>query len=195
MAGNNHSIMDHCSVGWTIDEAFSSRNAKNITLQRTLISESLNYAGHNTQFIQQGHHVEHGYAATIGGDYGSYHHNLLAHNQGRNWSMSGGLSDGNYAGHHDMFNNVCYNWGGRATDGGTHQGQFVNNYYKMGPATTLTYLITADIEGTGGGTQAYYVNGNIRENKNGTLTTDAKNETLPLPAVERTSSRLDRIRR
>ena len=176
MAGNNHSIMDHCSVGWTIDEAFSSRNAKNITLQRTLISESLNYAGHNTQFIQQGHHVEHGYAATIGGDYGSYHHNLLAHNQGRNWSMSGGLSDGNYAGHHDMFNNVCYNWGGRATDGGTHQGQFVNNYYKMGPATTLTYLITADIEGTGGGTQAYYVNGNIRENKNGTLTTDAKNE-------------------
>lgn len=177
MAGNNHSIMDHCSVGWTIDEAFSSRNAKNVTLQRTLISEALNYAGHNTQFERQGIHVEHGYAATIGGDYGSYHHNLLAHNEGRNWSMSGGLADGNYAGHHDMFNNVCYNWCGRTTDGGTHQGQFVNNYYKMGPASSNTYLITADIEGTGGGSQSYYVKGNIRENKNGTLTADAEGVT------------------
>src|SRR6185295_10149162 len=37
MAGADHSILDHCSVSWTIDEAFSSRNAKNITLQRSLI--------------------------------------------------------------------------------------------------------------------------------------------------------------
>lgn len=39
MAGNNFSIMDHCSISWTIDEAFSSRSAQNVTLQRTLISE------------------------------------------------------------------------------------------------------------------------------------------------------------
>lgn len=173
MAGNNHSIMDHCSVGWTIDEAFSSRNALNVTLQRTLISEALNVAGHNKYEAGKGH----GYAATIGGDYGSYHHNLLVHNEGRNWSMSGGLIGGAYAGHHDMFNNVCYNWRGRTTDGGTHQGQFVNNYYKMGPATTLTYLLTADLEGTGSGTQSYYVSGNIRENLNGTLTEDKENVT------------------
>ena len=38
MAGNDHAIMDHCSISWTIDEAFSSRNAKNLTLQHTLIS-------------------------------------------------------------------------------------------------------------------------------------------------------------
>lgn len=173
MAGNNHSIMDHCSVGWTIDEAFSSRNALNVTLQRTLISEALNVAGHNKYEAGKGH----GYAATIGGDYGSYHHNLLVHNEGRNWSMSGGLVGGAYAGHHDMFNNVCYNWRGRTTDGGTHQGQFVNNYYKMGPATTLTYLLTADLEGTGTGSQSYYVSGNIRENLNGTLTEDKENVT------------------
>lgn len=174
MAGNDHSIMDHCSMGWTIDEAFSSRNAKNVTLQRTLISEALNVAGHANYGAGTGH----GYAATIGGDYGSYHHNLLAHNEGRNWSMSGGLDgSGAYAGHHDMFNNVCYNWRGRTTDGGTHQGQFVNNYYKMGPATTNTFLLTADLEGTGSGSQSYYVKGNIRESVNGTLTEDKENVT------------------
>lgn len=167
-------IMDHCSIGWTIDEAFSSRGSKNITLQRTLISEALNIADHPNYPTG----TAHGYAATIGGDIGSYHHNLLAHNEGRNWSMAGGLDgSGAYAGRHDMFNNVCYNWGGRATDGGTHEGNFVNNYYKMGPATSQKILLKAELEGTGTGTQSYYVNGNIRENKNGSLTTDALNDT------------------
>ena len=76
-----------------------------------------------------------------------------------------------------MFNNVVYNWGSRATDGGTHQGQFVSNYYKMGPSTTKTVLLQADLEGTGTGTQEYYVAGNIRENLNGTKTQDALNDT------------------
>ena len=179
MAGNDYSIMDHCSISWTIDEGFSSRNARNITLQRTLISEALNVAGHPNYSAGTGH----GYAATIGGGQGegtvgSFHHNLLAHNEGRNWSMSGGLDGkGNYDGHHDMFNNVCYNWGNRATDGGTHEGQFVNNYYKMGKATTQKILLRADLEGTGGGSQAYYVNGNIRENVDGSITNDQQNVT------------------
>lgn len=173
MAGDNFSIMDHCSVGWTVDEAFSSRNAKNITLQRTLISETLNNANHPNYT-----NANHGYAATIGGDTGSYHHNLLAHNEGRCWSLSGGLDGkGAYAGHHDIFNNVVYNWGGRATDGGTHECNFVENYYKMGPATTQKYLLRAQLEGTGTGSQSYYVKGNIRENRDGSLTYDAMNET------------------
>ena len=175
MAGNDHSIMDHCSISWTVDESFSSRNAKRITLQNTLISEALNIAEHPN--YAEG--TEHGYAATIGGgqlgaEGSSFHHNLLAHNEGRNWSMSGGLdAKGDYDGHHDMFNNVCYNWATRATDGGTHEGQFVNNYYKMGKSTTQTILLKADLEGTGSGTQSYYVSGNIRENLDGTQTSDA----------------------
>ena len=170
----DYTIMDHCSIGWTIDEAFSSRGSKNITLQRTLISEALNIADHPNYDPGKGH----GYAATIGGDTGSYHHNLLAHNEGRNWSMAGGLDgSGAYAGHHDMFNNVCYNWGSRATDGGTHEGNFVNNYYKMGPSTTQKYLLNAQIEGTGTGSQAYYVNGNVREETDGTAVADAEGDT------------------
>lgn len=183
MTGNDHSIMDHCSIAWTIDEGFSSRGAKTMTLQRTIISEALNHAGHATQFEQQGHHVNHGYAATIGGgemgsQVGTYHHNLLAHCEGRNWSLSGGLDGaGFYDGHHDIFNNVVYNWGGRATDGGTHELNFHNNYYKMGPATTQKYLLRHQFEGVGKGTQRAYVGGNIREEKDGSKTYDEENST------------------
>lgn len=180
MAGSDNAIMDHCSVAWTTDEGFSSRNARGITLQHTLIAEALNAADH-PNYPEPGHH--HGYAATIGGGAsghgaGSYHHNLLAHNEGRNWSLSGGLDgSGAYDGAHDVFNNVVYNWGNRATDGGTHQLNFVNNYYKMGPATTQTLLLRHQFEGTGKGSQAAYVGGNLRENLNGTKTADAENET------------------
>lgn len=178
MTGNNFSIMDHCSISWSIDEAFSSRNAKNLTLQRTLISEALNFAGHATQYDRHGYHVAHGYAATIGGQAGSYHHNLLAHCAGRNWSMGGGLDGGGYlTGQLDMFNNVCYNWHTRTTDGGSHESQFVNNYYKMGPDTELKKLFSQDHEGVGIGTQRAYVNGNIRENKDGSLSADKYGDT------------------
>src|SRR5262249_12291658 len=43
----DYSIMDHCSVSWSIDESFSSRGAKNITLQRSLITEALNMSIHD----------------------------------------------------------------------------------------------------------------------------------------------------
>ena len=181
-AGANHTIIVHCSIAWTIDEGFSSRNAKNLTLQRTLISEALNYCGHS-HYAEEGQLVSHGYAATIGagqaeGTAGSFHHNLLAHNEGRNWSISGGLDGGGYYdGHHDIFNNVVYNWGGRASDGGTHQLNFVANYYKKGPATSQNYLLRHQFEGTGKGTQAAYVSGNIREELNGTLTRDKEGVT------------------
>ena len=169
MAGANYGIFDHCSISWTIDEAFSSRNAKNITLQRTLISEALNIAGH--QNYPAG--TKHGYAATIGGDAGSFHHNLLAHCEGRNWSMGGGL-DGNgyYAGRLDIFNNVVYNWGGRANDGGAYQVNFVNNYYKRGPANGTSTIMKAQLEGTGKGSQSYFYSGNILQNNNGSTVCD-----------------------
>lgn len=173
MAGNNHAIMDHCSIGWTIDEAFSSRNSWNITLQRTLISEALSIADHPNY----GSGTDHGYAATIGGEIGSYHHNLLAHNSGRNWSMGGGMSNGEYAGANDIFNNVCYNWKSRATDGGTSKGQFVANYYKMGASTRQKKLLRAQIEGTAKGKQQYWVTGNIREEIDGTKTQDKYGDT------------------
>ena len=168
-AGCNNTIIDHCSVGWTIDEAFSSRNGKNISFQHNLISEALNQAGHQNYV-----NAKHGYAATIGGNVGSFHHNLLAHNEGRNWSMGGGLDGaGYYAGRLDLFNNVVYNWGNRACDGGAHEVNFVGNYYKMGPATSMKYILNAQLEGTGKGSQAYYMHDNIRQNYIGDMKQNA----------------------
>ncbi|MFD0990039.1 polysaccharide lyase family 1 protein [Mariniflexile jejuense] len=158
LTGANHSIIDHCSISWTIDESFSSRGAHNITLQRTLISEALNVAGHDKYKEGQ----MHGYAATIGGDIGSFHHNLLAHNYGRNWSIGGGLNgDGYYSGKIDIRNNVVYNWGGRVTDGGANQVNFVNNYYKPGASSKVFYALKVQHEGVGKGKQQYFFNGNV----------------------------------
>ncbi len=158
LTGANNSIIDHCSISWTIDESFSSRGAHNISLQRTLIAEALNVAGHDKYEAGK----MHGYAATIGGDVGSFHHNLLAHNYGRNWSIGGGLNgDGFYGGKIDIRNNVVYNWGHRATDGGANQVNFVNNYYKPGASTNFFYALNAQHEGVGKGKQQYYFDGNV----------------------------------
>jgi hypothetical protein len=158
LTGADYSIIDHCSISWTIDESFSSRGAHHITLQRTLISEALNIAGHDKYPAGK----MHGFAATIGGDIGSFHHNLLAHNQGRNWSIGGGLNgDGYYTGRLDITNNVVYNWGGRTTDGGANEVNFVNNFYKPGASTTIFVALNAQHEGVGKGMQRYYFNGNI----------------------------------
>ncbi|WJS92778.1 T9SS type A sorting domain-containing protein [Flavobacterium johnsoniae] len=158
LTGADNSIIDHCSISWTIDESFSSRSGKNITLQKTLISEALNAANH--QNYPAG--TEHGYAATIGGDIGSFHHNLLAHCYGRNWSLGGGLDgSGAYAGRMDITNNVVYNWGGRTTDGGTKEVNFVNNYYKPGAGSKIFTAFNQQNEGAGTGTQQCYFSGNV----------------------------------
>jgi hypothetical protein len=140
MSGSDHCIMDHVSISWGIDEELSTRTSKNVTFQRSLISEALNIAGHDN--YPPG--TKHGYAATVGGDIASLHHNLLAHNEGRNWSLGGGLdANGFFAGRLDIFNNVVYNWGGRTTDGGAHEVNFVNNYYKPGAASSYFYALNA----------------------------------------------------
>src|SRR5262249_41102757 len=53
LGNSNNSIIDHCSISWTIDEASSSRQSgavgtgsANITFQHNIISEALNYSYH-----------------------------------------------------------------------------------------------------------------------------------------------------
>ena len=171
VTGADHCIVDHTTMSWGTDETFSSRGAKNVTLQYSMINEALGIADHKNYPAGKNH----GFAATIGGSIGTFSHNLLAHCAGRNWSMGGGLDgDGNAAGELDMMNNVVYNWHSRTTDGGARLMQFVNNYYKMGPDTDNKVLFTAQNEGGGHRAQFAYVSGNIRENKDHTLTYDKK---------------------
>jgi hypothetical protein len=163
MSGVDHCIMDHCSISWGIDEELSTRTAKNLTFQWCHISEALNVAGH--QNYPAG--TAHGYAATVGGEIASLHHNLLSHCEGRNWSLGGGLDGaGYYAGSLDIFNNVVYNWGGRTTDGGAHRVNFVNNYYKIGAASSKWTFLNPQYGGFPG-TQQYYCVGNVMVGGNG----------------------------
>ena len=173
--GNNNTIIDHTTAAWGTDETFSSRGAKNITFQYSMISEALGITGHKKYSDGKNH----GFAATIGGGIGSFSHNFLVNCNGRNWSMGGGMDGaGKAMGELDMFNNAVYNWGGRTTDGGARQMQFVNNYYKMGQASSNTKLFTAQNEDFGDPRQQFaYVSGNIRENKNHSLTNDKLGDT------------------
>ena len=178
MSGANHAIVDHCTATWGTDETVSGRGAQNISFQYSGIFEALGIAGHKN--YKDG--TNHGYAATIDGNTGSWHHNMLVNCAGRNWSMGGGMDAQNRPiGGLDLFNNVCYNWNGRTTDGNCHAVNFVNNYYKMGQDTKRKELFIMDFElatdVADNRTNTGYVSGNIRENKDHSLTNDKKGDT------------------
>jgi hypothetical protein len=160
--GSDNCIMDHCSISWSIDEAFSSRMAKNITLQRTIIAEPLNMSVHS-HYVGTG--KGHSFAGSISGDIGSFHHNLLANCAGRNWSLAGGLTGGgHFSGWLDIRNNVVYNWEHRTNDGGVKALNLVGNYYIPGPASRVFHLLMPDF-GTVKDPQQYYVADNAMEGK------------------------------
>ena len=82
-----------------------------------------------------------------------------------------------------------------------HEVNFVGNYYNMGPATSMKYILNAQLEGTGQGSQAYYMHDNIRQNyvgdvkqnagavagKHGELVSD-KEVSAPYPFVKYVST-------
>ncbi len=120
----DHIMIDHCSVSWGVDETLSINKAANLTVQWCLVSESLTRSIH-----QKG---AHGYGGLWGGPGGSYHHNILAHHSSRNPRASGNPDSGLL----DYRNNVIYNWGFNSAYGGElWPRNWINNYYKAGPAT------------------------------------------------------------
>jgi hypothetical protein len=156
----DNSIMDHCSISWSIDEGFSSREARNITLQRCLISEALNMSIHK-KYIGTG--KGHSFAGSISGDIGSFHHNLLANCAGRNFSLAGGLTKrGAFKGRLDIRNNVVFNWSHRTNDGGVKALNLVANYYIPGPASRVFHLLMPDC-GSVKDPQTYFVKDNFME--------------------------------
>ncbi len=130
-------IVDHCTFSWGEDESLTCYKGDNTTLQWNLISEGLNYSYHfetgDTDF------EHHGYGGIWGGRHASFHHNLLAHLQGRNPRFDGSrnlspISAGQE--NAEFANNVLYDWGSYTVNGGEGGNyNLVNNYYKSGPNT------------------------------------------------------------
>ncbi len=127
-------IIDHVSASWSVDECLSLYLCHDVTVQWSLIAESLSGSVHSKG--------SHGFGAIWGGDRSTYHHNLLAHHSSRNPRFASA------SGRTDFRNNVIYNWGYNSTYGGekTYRGRIpefgaptvinmVANYYKPGPAT------------------------------------------------------------
>ena len=120
----DHIIIDHCSASWAVDETLSINKASNLTVQWCMVTESLTRSVHKKG--------AHGYGGLWGGPGGSWHHNTLAHHSSRNPRASGNEDSGLM----DYRNNVVYNWGFNSAYGGElWPRNWINNYYKYGPAT------------------------------------------------------------
>ncbi len=132
-------IVDHCSMSWAIEETTHFSSSKFLSVQWCIISESLYNSIHKKG--------ARGYAAQWGGQYASYHHNLLAHHHSRMPRINGSNKNDIEA-LVDYRNNVNFNWGvPGAFYGGEWESQtedckgfthtnIVNNYFKPGPATS-----------------------------------------------------------
>jgi pectate lyase len=128
-------IIDHCSFGWSVDEAASAYSNSHFTMQYCIISESLYHSIHSKG--------EHGYGGIWGGHKASFHHNLLAHHTSRLPRFNGARYNASWDELVDHRNNVIYNWGfnnaygGEPSeiDGSIARINVVKNYYKAGPAT------------------------------------------------------------
>lgn len=184
----NHCIVDHCSISWATDEGFSSRLAKNITFQWNIIGESLNNSVHYNG-DDRTQTERHAFAASIGGNKGSFHHNLLLHCTDRNWSLAGGLAQDakEYEGYLDISNNVVYDWHNRTTDGGINSVNFVNNYYKMGVNSRDMALLQISDQ-IAPGIQKAYVSGNKMTDINGNTKLDPSQDAWEAGRAEVTSS-------
>ena len=123
--GGDHIIVDHCSTSWGVDETLSINKGSNLTVQWCMVTESLTRSIHKKG--------AHGYGGNLGWTGGAFHHNILAHHSSRNPRASGSKESGLL----DCRNNVIYNWGFNSAYGGEMWPRnWVNNYYKAGPATS-----------------------------------------------------------
>ncbi|CAG7646571.1 Ig-like domain-containing protein [Paenibacillus allorhizosphaerae] len=147
--GRRDIVIDHCSTSWAVDEVLSAYAIRNLTVQWSLLGESLTMSVH-----QKG---AHGYGGIWGGQNVTFHHNLIVHNSSRNPRFPGEtpVKDNLI----DFRNNVIYNWGFKASYGGENaRVNAVGNYYKWGPDTReRAKQFMLDPAGPGG---QWYVAGN-----------------------------------
>ncbi len=157
-------IVDHCSFSWANEECAAMYDTKNTTVQWCIVSEGLYEAGH-----MKGHRS---YGGVWGGQYASYHHNLIAHLNNRAIRFNGARAHDTIA-LIDYRNNIIYNWGNANAAyggevniaGGFSQVNIVNNYYKPGPATPaeLKFAHASYQKENSKGTGQWFAGGNIME--------------------------------
>lgn len=158
--GCDRVILDHVSVSWGMDETLSVTKCRNVTIQNSIIAESLNDSYHPKG--------RHGYGSLLRGvltpedqkaGVGGYtmYGNLWASNRGRNPSLGGhqSLEKGKTEAERlrtdvNLVNNVIYNWGDRPThrsELGEVRVNLVGNYYVNGPSSKEPFIFHEDNTG------------------------------------------------
>ena len=134
-------VLDHVSASWSVDETLSASHSTNVTVQWSLITESLNNSCH--------YKGEHGCGSLISGGAGAvtFHHNLYAHHANRIPRPGDNLRL-------DFVNNVIFNWTGTWSGGAagynaddldnnpggyTNFLNYVGNYLVAGPSTPVSH--------------------------------------------------------
>ncbi|QJR80761.1 pectate lyase C [Alteromonas pelagimontana] len=124
-------IIDHCSLSWANDEVGSFYNNQQFTLQNSILSESLNNAGH--------HKGDHGYGGIWGGNQASFLRNILVSHTSRNPRLNGWRLKPPYSQEQefiDIRNNLIANWKSNSMYGGENgKANIIGNVFIPGPAT------------------------------------------------------------
>ncbi|NML04394.1 pectate lyase [Sphingomonas sp. G-3-2-10] len=143
ITGGERIILDHVSASWSVDETLSvgapgtdpEKVVRDVTVQWSIIGESLNRSGHAKGAHGYGSLLRSGFGAEI-----SLHHNLWAHHRARmprpgNYNDPAIDPDGPI---YDIRANVFYNWAGshagyNADKTSRANYNFVGNAYLRGP--------------------------------------------------------------
>ena len=159
-AKGSNSIIDHCSLGWAIDEQWGLySNNMDYTVQYTIIGPANSFGGHSKGI--------HGFGIMFGKGNASWHHNLIVHNISRNFR--GKVEGTNVM---DYINNVVYDWGYQTAYGTFGHLNYANNYYKAGNSTTGGYNYLNFSSGSNYEKYKFYLEGNKMENADGTMRDD-----------------------
>jgi hypothetical protein len=164
MENSQNIIVDHCSFTWANEECAAMYDTRNVTVQWSIISEGLYNANH--------HKGLRAYGGVWGGQYASYHHNLISNQNSRTVRFNGARAHDTLA-VIDYRNNVIFNWksanacyGGEVDiPGGRSAINMINNYYIPGPATSkeLKFVKANYNQAKAKGFGQWYLNGNVME--------------------------------
>jgi hypothetical protein len=146
-------ILDHISAAWGMDETLSVTLSRNVTVQNTIIAQSLNHSFHPKG--------AHGYGTLIRGELSpadqetgtggyTFYGNLWAFHRARNPSIGGQqrlrpdqAEDARHRTDVNLVNNVIYGWGEQPThrsELGEVRINLIGNYYITGPMKKSDYI-------------------------------------------------------
>ena len=156
-------IIDHCNFGWSGEENLTFYDNRFTTVQWTIFHDALYDDGHGKG--------NRGYGSQTGGINATYHHNLWTNNESRSPRLNGARTTNETNVFIEFLNNVVYNWGSSgAAYGGdvitgdrSHTCNFINNYYKPGPATASSKYFFKNYIVSGATIPKWYLSGNIME--------------------------------